>query len=407
MINFFEEAQTLFSYAQALRRDFHQHPELGYQEVRTAGVIARELTELGLKIQTGIAETGVVSVIEGKKPGKVVMLRFDMDALPVSEETGADYQSCNAGVMHACGHDGHVAIGLTVAKILQKHRDELCGLVKLVFQPAEEGLNGAERMVLEGVLDNPRPDYALGAHVWNEQPVGCVTVSGGPLMAGSAIFSVKIMGKGGHGALPNQAVDPVVAAAQVITALQSLVSRNVSPLESAVVSVTSVHAGEAFNVIPPQAELKGTLRWFSKSVQNQLLTGFRRIVEGVCAGLDCNCEIDIRDLTAAVINDEHVAEKIQGALQRAMGEVSIIKKYQTMGSEDMAFFLNEIPGCYIFVGSKNDLKGLNYGHHHPKFDFDESALTNAVAVLSLATFELLNNEQEKSSTACGCDQRLS
>lgn len=391
MVNFLEESRALFPYTQALRRDLHQYPELGYQEVRTAGVIARELRDTGLEIQTGIAETGVISLIEGKRPGKVVMLRFDMDALLISEETGADYQSCQAGVMHACGHDGHVAIGLTVARILQKHRDELCGSVKLVFQPAEEGLNGAERMVLEGALENPRPDYALGAHVWNEQPVGCVTVSGGPLMAGSAIFSVKIFGKGGHGALPNQTIDPVIAAAQVITALQSLVSRNVSPMESAVVSVTAVHAGEAFNVIPPQAELKGTMRWFSNSVQNQLMTGFRQIVEGVCAGLSCQCEIDIRDLTGAVINDELVAEKIQGAIQREFGELSVIKKYQTMGSEDMSFFLNEIPGCFIFVGSKNDSKGLNYGHHHPKFDFDETALTNAVAVLSLAAFELLNN----------------
>ena len=267
MPNYLLEAETLFPYTQTLRRDFHQHPEIGFQEVRTASIVARELRELGLEVSTGIAETGVVAMLEGERPGPTALLRFDMDALPVTEETGAEYASLTPGVMHACGHDGHTAIGLTVARLLHAHRDELAGTVKLVFQPAEEGLGGAKRMVAEGVLANPRPDLSLALHLWNDKPFGWIGVTPGPAMAASGRFQITITGSGGHGAAPHLTHDPVVAAAQIITALQTIVSRNVRPLDSAVVSVTAIEAGDAFNVIPSTAVLKGTFRTYRPEVE--------------------------------------------------------------------------------------------------------------------------------------------
>ena len=255
-----EEVQELFPYMQARRRDFHMHPELGFQEVRTAGIVADELRALGLEVHTGIAETGVVAILRGEHPGPVLLIRFDMDALPIQEENEAEYASQNPGVMHACGHDAHTAIGLSVARILNAHRGDIHGTVKLVFQPAEEGDGGAERMVAEGVLENPRPDRCLALHVWNSQPSGWLGITPGPVMAAAETFHVKIIGRGGHGASPHRTVDPLYAAAQIVTALQSIVSRNVAPMDTAVVSVTAIHSGTTFNVIPQTAELQGTIR---------------------------------------------------------------------------------------------------------------------------------------------------
>ena len=297
MPDFLSEAQAIFDYTRNLRRDFHRHPELGFQEVRTAGIVTRELNALGLEVASGIAETGVVAMIEGERPGPVVLLRFDMDALPIEEETGAEYASQTLGVMHACGHDGHTAIGLTVARLLHAHQSELAGSVKLVFQPAEEGLGGAKRMVEEGVLQNPRPDYSLALHLWNEKPVGWIAAAAGPTMAASETFSVRITGRGGHGALPHTAVDPVVTAAQIIMALQTIVARNADPVETAVVSVTSVHGGSAHNVIPPYVDLDGTIRSFDPEIRAMVLRRFREIVEGVAGALGCSTEIVIDDIT--------------------------------------------------------------------------------------------------------------
>ena len=235
-----KHAEELFPYNQAMRRDFHMHPELGFEEVRTAGIVARELQELGIEVTTGVGKTGVVALIEGPERGPVVLARVDMDALPIQEDSSAEYASQTPGLMHACGHDGHTAIGLTVAKMLVARQDELKGTVKLVFQPAEEGLGGAELMVEEGVLENPRPDCSLSLHVWNEKPVGWIGATSGPAMAASETFYINITGKGGHGAAPHLSIDPLLAAAQVVTTLQSIVARNVPPLDTAVVSVTSI-----------------------------------------------------------------------------------------------------------------------------------------------------------------------
>lgn len=388
MTDFVARAEALAERTRRWRRDFHRHPELGFQEVRTAGIVAGELQSLGLEVTTGIAETGVIGVLEGASPGRTVLLRFDMDALPIQEATGAPYASETDGVMHACGHDGHTAIGLTVARMLQESQADLAGTFKFVFQPAEEGLGGARRMVAEGALDDPRPDLALAAHLWNYEPVGWLGVTAGPLMAASDFFTVQVTGRGGHAARPERARDPVVAAAHLITALQSVVSRNVSPLEAAVLSVASVHAGETHNVIPDTVTLQGTLRTFLPEVRATALDRVTALVEGLPQALGCQGSVEFHDGTPAVVNDSTLAAKIQDLTRRLFPEATLETGLRTTVSEDMSFFTQSIPGCYLLVGSADPDRGLHHDHHHPKFDFDEAALPRAASVLAEAAAAL-------------------
>jgi amidohydrolase len=384
------EAVALFDYTSHLRRDFHIHPELGFQEYRTAGIVADELKIIGLEVTTGVAGTGVVAMIEGAQPGPVVLVRADMDALPITEETGASYASKNPGVMHACGHDAHTAVLLTVAHLLHTHREELSGSVKLIFQPAEEGLGGAEKMVAAGVLDNPKVDYALALHVWNERPIGWIGISNGPSMAGGEIFKVKVIGKGGHGAAPHLAVDPILGASQIVVALQAISARNVPPLQSAVVSVCTIHGGETFNVIPPAIEMTGTIRTFEPGIRAQVLDRFEKTVRSVAEGLGCQVEIDIQRLTPAVINNTPIANLVQEAARTILPQAQIdASNYVTMGSEDMAYIMEKVPGCFFFIGSANPEKNLDASHHHPRFDIDESILPNAAAIMAQAVLDIL------------------
>lgn len=391
MIDILAEAESLFEYTRSLRRDFHAHPELGFHEVRTAGVVAQELNKLGLEFNTGVAGTGVVALLEGAKPGPVILVRADMDALPILEETGAEYASQNPGVMHACGHDGHTAVLLTVAKMLMAHRDELAGTVKLMFQPAEEGMGGAEGMISAGVLENPKVDRVLGLHVWNEQPVGWFGISNGPMMAGAEIFKIKVVGKGGHGAAPHLSIDPVLAAAQIICALQGIVARNVEPLRTAVVSVTTIHGGDAFNVIPPAVEMTGTIRTFEPEVRALILHRFDEIVHGVAAAMGCTATIDMECISPATVNQAETASHVQTCARQLFPDAKIeTTNYITMGSEDFAFLLEKVPGCFFFVGSANPEKRLDAGHHHPKFDFDEEVLPRAAALMTASVINLLS-----------------
>jgi amidohydrolase len=392
MMDYMNEAYRLFDYTRALRRDFHMYPEIGFQEVRTAGIVAKELNNLGLEVSTGIAETGIVALIEGNKPGPVVLLRFDMDALPIQEQTGAEYASQNPGVMHACGHDAHTAVGLTVARILAEQSEKFAGTVKLVFQPAEEGLGGAEMMVMEGVLKNPAPDISLALHVWNDKPVGWVGISPGPVLAASETFEVTVEGKGGHGAAPHVAVDPVLASANIINALQSIVSRNVPPLETAVVSVTTVQAGTAHNIIPPKVDMKGTIRSFSPDVRGNVIKRFHEITETVANAMGCESQVDIQSITPAVVNDPEVTARVQKISKSILPEEDDIDTdFRTMGSEDMAFMMQDIPGCYFCIGSANGQLGFDAPHHHPEFDIDEEALPKAAGLMASVAASLLNN----------------
>jgi len=395
MSNFLEQAKSLFPYTQTMRRDFHMHPELGFREIRTGGIVAKELEVLGIEVTKGVGKTGVVGMLEGAKPGPTLLLRFDMDALPINEETGAEYASQTPNIMHACGHDGHTAIGLTVAKILNEHKDKLAGNIKFCFQPSEEGHNGeeiggAEMMMRDGVLDSPKVDMTLSLHLWNEKPLGWIGVAEGPVMAGGEEFQITLTGKGGHGAIPNQTIDPVVAAAHIVNATQSIVSRNVGPLETAVVSITTIHGGTAFNVIPQEVTLKGTIRTFDKRVRQTVLERFEQIVKGVGEALGCQVEVQIKQIAPAVINDNVIAQKVQQTVQRILSESNLdTSGYTTMAAEDMAFMQEKVPGCYFFIGSNDSSRNLDYGHHHPKFDFDEEALVRGVALMASAAADIL------------------
>jgi len=387
----FDEAMIMQDEIIRLRRDFHRHPELGFEEVRTAGIVAQQLTALGMEVKTGIAETGVIGIIRGKSDAHVLLLRFDMDALPILEETGAPYASETPGKMHACGHDSHVAVGLSVAKLLAAHKEDLAGTIKFVFQPAEEGGGGAERMVEAGVLDNPKVDYSMGMHVWNDKPVGWFGLNPGPSMAGGHIFSIKLTGKGAHGASPHQGIDPIMAATQIISSLQTITSRNINPLESAVVSVCTVNAGSAFNIIPQEAVLTGTIRTFKPEVFEKVQTRFYEIVENVATAMGCQSEISLTRMTYPVINDPELVSLMTDVVKELVADAKIDAAIQTMGSEDFSFMMQDVPGCFLMVGSANKERGLDYGHHHPKFDIDEASLAPAVAILAEGAIRILES----------------
>lgn len=382
--DFYALANALESELIARRRDFHRYPELGFQEFRTAEIVAKELNALGLEVRTGVGKTGVVGLLEGDQPGPAILLRFDMDALPITEANSCDYVSQTPGVMHACGHDGHTTIGLAVAKMLTPLRKEMRGTLKFVFQPAEEGLGGAEAMVKDGVMQDPAPARSLALHIWNDKPFGWVAATDGPCMAASERFTITLQGKGGHGASPFLARDPVTAAGQIITALQTIVSRNVSALESAVVSVTMVKAGEAFNIIPDSAELHGTIRTFKPHVRDLVLRRVQEVTDGIAQAMECSAKAELWSISPAVANNAGMSAAVRELARTLPSVTQVADDECTMGSEDMAFMMDTVPGCYFFVGSANSEKGLDYPHHHPRFDFDERVLAQGAALMATA-----------------------
>ncbi|MCS6834548.1 MAG: amidohydrolase [Anaerolineae bacterium] len=386
-INFQVEAQAMREELIARRRDFHRHPELAFEEVRTAGIVAQALAELGLEVQSGVGKTGVVAMLDGAQDGPTVLVRADMDALPIQEANQADYASAYAGKMHACGHDGHTAIALGVAKLLSAHRNKLAGRVKFVFQPAEEVAGGAKAMIADGVLTNPRPDVTLGLHLWNSMPLGTLGVADGPVMAAASDFVITIRGRGGHGAVPQLAYDPIVAGAQVVSALQTIASRSADPLDHVVVSVCQFHSGSASNVIPETATLTGTFRTFRRPVRDLVEARMNEIVVGVARSLGCQADIRITHHTEPVSNDPQAAARARAAFQRLGHDHFVYER--TMGSEDVGFLMTDIPGMYFFLGSANSERDLDHPHHHPRFDFDEEALPLGVALLSAAVADYL------------------
>ncbi|MGE0453035.1 MAG: M20 family metallopeptidase [Vicinamibacteria bacterium] len=374
----------------ALRRDLHQHPELAYAETRTAGVIADFLRDSGLELRQGVAGTGLVASTP-ERPGRSVLLRVDMDGLPVQEESNAPYASLIAGTMHACGHDGHVAMGAVAARVLA--RRSLPGTARVLFQPAEEGEGGAQRVVADGALDGI--DVVLGVHLWNELPVGTLGVKAGPLMAAVDGFEIAVHGRGGHGAMPHQAKDPVVAAAQVVLALQTIVSRQVSPVKAAVLTVGAIHGGQAFNVIPDLVTLTGTIRTHDPELRRSMPERVRTLAEGVAGAHGCRAELRWRQGNPAVINDAGVAEIARRAARRVVGGERVVEPEPTMGGEDMAVYFERVPGCFVFVGSGNPARGLVEPHHSPRFDFDEDALAIGCEFLVEAAVEALRPPDDR------------
>ncbi|MGH2536587.1 MAG: M20 metallopeptidase family protein [Candidatus Promineifilaceae bacterium] len=386
--DFQREAEALFDDLVRVRRDLHRHPELGFEERRTSALVAETLGRLGYQVQAGIGQTGVIGILEGEASGPTVLLRFDMDALPVAEESETDYVSTNPGVMHACGHDGHVAMGLGVAQILAGHQSRLAGRLKLLFQPAEEGLGGALAVMADGALEAPRPDVALAMHLWNEIPLGQVRATAGPTMAASSVFTLTVAGRGGHGATPHKSIDPILAAAHIVAALQSIVSRNVDPLDSAVVTVGQMTAGTTFNVIPERAVLKGTVRSYDQELHRLVYRRILEMAQSMAAAFSCAATMETVAIVPAVTNADEPTQAVRRAAGRVVSPANVIAG-RTMGAEDMAYILEEIPGCYFFVGSANDARGLNFPHHHPRFDFDERALVIGVATMAEAAAEYL------------------
>ena len=360
----------------ALRRDFHAHPEIGFGEVRSAAIIAARLRALGLSdIREGVGGTGVTGLLRGGAgDGPCVLVRADMDALPIEEENEWAWKSGSAGLMHACGHDAHMAVGLSVARLLSEQRAKLKGTVKFMFQPAEEGLGGAARMMREGVLESPRPDYALALHVWSPLEAGKIAVAPGPVMACSDEFRAKLIGKGGHGALPHETLDAVLMAAHTVLALQSIVSRNLKPLDAGVVTVGELHAGSAFNVIPGEAYLSGTTRAFLPEVRQLLEKRVREIVALTPQVFGGRGELKWIPGFPPVVNDAALVERLVPAFERVAGAENVEEFEPTLGAEDMALVLAEIPGCYFFVGGRNAEIGATFPHHHPRFNVDESAV---------------------------------
>jgi len=353
----------------ALRRDVHQHPELAFAETRTAARVAQVLEGAGLDVRTGIGGTGVLATTRGRT-SPTVLLRVDMDGLPIQEDSAAPYASRVPGAMHACGHDGHVAIGATVARALAAR--DLPARVRVVFQPAEEGEGGAQAVIRDGVLEDV--DAVFGVHLWNELPVGTLGVKAGRLMAAVDRLRIVVRGRGGHGGKPHRAADPVVAAAQVIGALQTVVAREVSPVEAAVVTIASIHGGQAFNVIPDEVVLTGTIRTFDAALRRSMPERILRVASGVAQALQCRAEVEVKTGNPAVLNDAGMAEVARRAAVRVVGEEGVVSPEPTMGGEDMAVYFERVPGCFVFVGSANAARGLDQPHHSPRFDFDEDAL---------------------------------
>lgn len=383
------DIQALAADLTAVRRQIHQHPELGFQEVETARLVADRLKGLGLDIQTGVAQTGVVATLRGAKPGRTVLVRADMDALPVLEESAAPYRSRHDGVMHACGHDGHTAILIGLGRVLAAKRHALAGTVKLVFQPAEEGPGGAEPMIAAGVLENPRVDAALGFHLWNNLPVGQIGVRPGPVMASTDQVDIVIHGKGGHGAKPHLSVDAIVVASHVVTALQSIVSRMVNPLQSAVITIGTIKGGFRHNIIAPSVEMTGTVRTYDRALRDEMPRRIERVVRGVCDAMGATFELNYQRVYPTTVNDPAMTALVEQAARKVVGDANVMAVEPSMGGEDMAYFLDAVPGCYFFLGSANAEKGLDQPHHSPGFDFDEAALPIGVQVLQQAVFDYL------------------
>jgi len=365
----------------ALRRDFHQHPELGFEEHRTARVVEAYLQDLGLAT-CRVARTGVVALLEGSGPGPVLMLRADMDALPVAEENAVAYRSQNPGVMHACGHDAHMAMLLVAAKILSRHTDAFAGTIKFVFQPNEE-IAGALCMIEEGVLDRPAVDAVMGLHVWTPVASGRIGITAGPVMGGLDVFKMTICGKGGHTGVPEDAVDPIAAAANLIQTVQVIQTREISNLKSTIIMFGRICGGTKSNIIPDQVELEGSIRFLYKGgpdSEEQPTERFVRIAEQVCLTHRCTCTIEIIHENIPLINDPRMTALARRTAADVFGNEAAVIDNVTMASEDFSEFSQRVPGVFMFLGVGNPEKGTDVSHHNPLFNIDEEVLPKGVAM---------------------------
>lgn len=378
------------------------HPELSNREERTARVIAEKLRALGLnEIRTGVSRHGIVALLEGNRPGPVVALRADMDALPIEETLDVPYRSRNPGVKHACGHDVHMTVALGVAEILSGMRSELAGGVKFIFQPAEEGPpegedSGADRMIREGALENPRPSAIFAFHVDPMLEVGRIGYVAGPALASSDTFSIRILGRRAHGAMPHQGIDPVVVAAECILALQSIRSRRIDPVEPLVLSVASIHGGNRSNILADEVRLEGTLRTHSEAVRERVMTLVREIVSGVAAAHGAQAEVRWPGRSVPpTVNDPALVEASLPSLRRTLGEANVVPARPVMAAEDFAFYQKQIPGAMFWLGVGNAARGIRAPLHTAEFDVDEESLVLGVKAMANLLLDYLESRAHR------------
>jgi len=380
-----EMVEQLFPVMVERRRYLHRHPELSFHEVDTPQFIADRLTELGIEVRTGVGGRGVVGTIRGGKPGKTVALRADFDALPIQDEKTVDYRSTVPGVMHACGHDGHTATLLAVAEILVRQKEQLAGNVVLIHQHAEEVVPGGARdMVADGCLDGV--DVIFGTHLWSTTKLGTIGYRVGPVMAAADKFELTLFGRGGHGAKPHETIDAVVLGATVVKELQSIVSRRLDPLQQAVLTIGTLHAGNTFNVIADSAELTGTIRTFDPEVAEQIVHEMERTIKGVCDAAGATYSFTYERGYPAVVNHPQETNLLRTVASDIMGADHVFEIAPTMGGEDFAYYLQQVPGTFFFTGAGDE---TFYPHHHPKFDFEEQAMQHAARILIEVTLRYL------------------
>ena len=359
----------------AIRREFHRIPETAGEEHKTAALIAEKLRAWGIETHTGVGGTGVVAVVRGAAPGKTLAIRADIDALPVTEETGFDFASEHTGRMHACGHDGHISIGLGTAKSLHEIRDSFRGAAVFLFQPAEETVGGAEGMIREGALNDPKVDAVVGLHIWPGFDLGVLGVRPGPVMASVDRFDIDILGRGGHGAMPHLCVDPVPIACEMVLAFQRIVSRETDPLDPAVITVGRIEGGTTFNVIPEKVTLTGTVRTLNGKVRAYIRERLEAVSMGLAAAARGSCRFGWEPGVPPAVNDAALSERVAGVLGKTFGEEMILREFPpSMGGEDFALFQEKVPGVYFFLGTRNEAKDCVYPLHHSKYRIDEAVL---------------------------------
>ena len=374
-----------------IRRHFHENPELGFEEFRTSAHIADLMEGLGLEVRRNVAQTGVVALLRGGKPGKTVAIRADIDALPVQELNDVPYKSKTPGKMHACGHDVHITAAIGAAMLLAQHRESLAGNVKFLFQPAEEGPGGAEPMIQDGALENPRVDAIIGGHVWGSLDSGVVEVLPGPIMASADIIRLTIHGKGGHAAHPHTSIDPIVIGSEIVSALQKIVSRQTDPTEAAVISICLFRAGDTFNVIPNSAYLEGTVRTLNNTLRQEIPKKIESVIRGITEPYGATYELDYYFGYPVTVNDPGITESVRQSAAKILGAENVRTAARaSMGAEDFAYFLLAVPGTYIRIGVRNAAKGITHDIHHPQFDIDEDILASLPAIYAQAALDLLS-----------------
>ncbi|GIP21616.1 M20 family metallopeptidase [Paenibacillus sp. J22TS3] len=391
------QAVSLGEEITAARRYLHKYPELGFEEVLTSAYLAEELSKLGLLVRTGVAGTGIIALLEGASPGPVIALRADMDALPLKEQTGLAFASVHEGRMHACGHDGHMAMLLGAAKLLAGLKGELAGTVKFIFQPAEEMLGGARHMIRAGALESPRVDAIIGLHLWPDFPTGQFGLKEGTIMASMDHVDITVHGRAGHGAAPHQAVDAIYAASQVLTALQSLISRESDPADPVVLSMGSVHGGSLPNIIADRVEMKGTVRAVRRETREYMAQRIPELAESVARGLNARAEVRYEFGYPPTVNDGELVRLAELTLEEGPGRSSVKRlAHSQMTSEDMAYYMERVPGAFVLVGTGGDGPG-EFPLHHPRMMIDERSLTLGAAFLADYAVRLLREFQNKFS----------